>query len=308
MASEALSYCNGEYLPAAGVSIPLHDAGFVYGATVSDLLRTFQQRLYRLEDHISRFCCSAEQACIPLRHSAGELADICRRVVEHNAHLLPATEEQIAVLLATPGRAMAGPAAQASQDAAPTLIVYSYPLPWERYAPLLRGGAVLETSPIQAPGRQCLPPEIKHRSRLHWWLAQQRASAGTLAVLCDADGFITETSTANVLVVRHGCVFSPRQEAILKGVSRDVVRELCQALEVPFLEADLRPEDCYGASEIWLSSTPYCLAPVASWDGHRFPCPGTLYSRVVQRWSQEVGVDIVGQFLGARTTCGGGAV
>ena len=54
MLSEPVVYIRGRFVPASEANISIYDFGIVLGATVTDLLRTFQQRTYRLEDHVRR--------------------------------------------------------------------------------------------------------------------------------------------------------------------------------------------------------------------------------------------------------------
>ena len=61
-----LAYQNGQFVPAAQLSIPVHDAGFVWGATVTDRARTFNGRPFRLEEHLRRFRKSCTSARVPL--------------------------------------------------------------------------------------------------------------------------------------------------------------------------------------------------------------------------------------------------
>lgn len=298
MSGSYLAYWNGRFLPLNEIRIALNDAGFVFGATVTDLCRTFQRRPYRLAEHLTRFRNSASLARIPLPVTDADLQAICDQLIQANAARAAPETEWLVVFVATPGPLgfviglPGGP-----DEAEPTVIVYAYPLPYERYAPLMLHGARLETSAVRHVPPDTVPPQIKQRSRLHWWRADRLATPGTSALLLDEHGFVTETSTANLVVVRHGCVLSPRLSRVLPGVSLSVLRRICGHLQVPIMETDLRPEDCYGASEAWLCSTPYCLAPVAQLDGHPFPCPGPLYERVMACWSEEVGVDIRGAFL-----------
>ena len=55
MAKEPLVYLRGEMRPASQAHIAIYDAAVILGATVTDLARTFRQKLYTLEDHIDRF-------------------------------------------------------------------------------------------------------------------------------------------------------------------------------------------------------------------------------------------------------------
>ena len=52
--TEPLVYLNGQMVPASEAHIAIYDMGVVLGATVTEMTRTFRQKLYRLEDHLDR--------------------------------------------------------------------------------------------------------------------------------------------------------------------------------------------------------------------------------------------------------------
>ena len=83
------------------------------------------------------------------------------------------------------------------------------------------------TPKVRAIPSSCLDPRIKHRSRLHWRLAQQEVSRrqpGSIALLLDQEGFVTETAAANLCVVEGNSVLSPPLDSVLNGISLNVVR------------------------------------------------------------------------------------
>lgn len=301
--SEPLAYVNGQLVPQSQARLPFHDAGFVFGATATDLCRTFRQRLYRLADHLARFRATCRLARIPQPHSDAELASIAEQLVERNATRLGPGQELALVLLATPGPVGYYAGLPGSPgDGAPTLLLHTFPLPVERYVRLFREGARLVVPPTRHVPAACVPPQAKQRSRLHWWIAEQEAHAldpRASALLLDLAGRVTETAAANLLVVRAGQVLTPRRTGVLDGVSLRVVEELCGSLGIPFAEADLTVEACQRADEVLLSSTGFCLVPVCSLDGQPIPCPGPVYERLLAAWSAQVGLDIRAQVLGS---------
>src|SRR5436309_16069839 len=101
--SQPLAYLGRRFLPQTEASLPLHDAGFVWGATVTDLCRTFRHRLYRLADHLRRFRESCRLARVPLLLGDDELVNISNRLVAHNAALIGEEADLALVLFATPG-------------------------------------------------------------------------------------------------------------------------------------------------------------------------------------------------------------
>jgi branched-subunit amino acid aminotransferase/4-amino-4-deoxychorismate lyase len=296
-----LAWLYGSFVPLTEARLPLNDAGFIWGATVTDLLRTFARRPYRLADHLHRFRRSCDLACVPQPYSNAELTEVVTRLLEHNGALIGPDADLAVVVFATPGPvgyylgADGGPG-----DGPPTVGVHTFPLPLRRYQRLFREGARLAIPTIRHVPRSCVDPNIKQRSRLHWWLAEQevrRTHPGASALLCDLDGFVTETAAANFLIVRDGAVLSPPSDSILQGISWLMLRELCAEMQVPFVERRLPSEECRRADEAMLTSTPYCLAGVRSIDGVELTWPGPLFQRLLKTWSERIGRDIAGQIL-----------
>jgi branched-chain amino acid aminotransferase len=298
---EPTSYLNGRFLPQSQVSLTLHDAGFVWGATVTDLCRTFGYKLFRLGDHLARFRVSCLAARIRQPLPDNELQRIAEELVARDSALVRPEQDLALVLFATPGPIgyylgqPGGPG-----DAPPTLGIHTFPIPFERYAPLFERGAHLVVPATRHVPGDCLDPGIKQRSRLHWWLAEQQArdvDAGASALLVDQQGHVTETAAANLLIVLDGAVITPPRSTVLGGISLRTVKELCAELKIPFREQPLTVADCLAAQEAMLSSTTFCLAGVSRLDGKPLPWPGPVYERLLARWSQLVGLDIRRQIL-----------
>jgi branched-chain amino acid aminotransferase len=100
---EPVVYLNGRFLPQGEARRTLHDAGFVFGATATDLCRTFRHALYRFPDHLRRFRQSCSRAQIPQPVSDDHLAALAHELVARHASLLGPEQDLALVLLATPG-------------------------------------------------------------------------------------------------------------------------------------------------------------------------------------------------------------
>jgi branched-chain amino acid aminotransferase len=271
------------------------------GVTVTDLCRTFQHQLFRLDDHLRRFWQSCALAQVPQPMADAELTDIANQLVSHNAARLPPSLDLALVMFATPGVIgyylgdEGGPG-----DAAPTFGMHTFSLPFARYARLFREGARLVTPNIRQIPPRCVDPRIKQRSRLHWWLAGHEVSTkapGASALLLDESGCVTETAAANFLIVRQGVVLSPPRSSILGGVSLLVTEEVCHSLGIPFREQPLPLADCLTADEALLTSTPYCIAGVRELNGVALHWPGPIFRRLLAAWNERVGLDIEQQML-----------
>jgi branched-subunit amino acid aminotransferase/4-amino-4-deoxychorismate lyase len=309
MASEPLVFIRGRLVPASQANVSIYDFGIVLGATITDLLRTFRQKTYRLEDHVKRFYDSCKYARIEPPISAEETASITEELVRHNSQVAGADAELAVVYFITPGENLvyAGSAAAGGTKLTPTYCIHSFPMPFQLFRRFFETGLHLVTPSTRHVPAQCVDPKIKNRSRLHWWLAEQEAhlvDPGAMPFLLDLQGNLTETSGSNVLLVKNGTVYSPTPRNILLGISRKVVMELCQKLSIPFVERDLQVHDALTADEAFVTTTPYCMAPVTKINGVTIgdgAVGGPIYNRLIQAWSKEVGVDIRAQVLGVQT-------
>jgi branched-subunit amino acid aminotransferase/4-amino-4-deoxychorismate lyase len=299
---EPLAYLNGQFVPQGQAHLPLHDASFVFGATVTDLCRTFRHQLYRWPDHLARFRRSCRSTYIKLSENDGELTRLAEQLVANNTALLEPGQELALVVFATPGPVgyYAGQEGGVG-DTAPTLGMHTFLLPFARYRRLFREGAHLIIPRTRHVPAACVDPRIKQRSRLHWWLAAREAAeveAGAIALLVDLEGHVTETAGANFLVVRDGTVLSPPASAVLGGTSLQVVRELCRDLDISFAEVPLTPAECQQADEAFLTSTPYCMAGISRINGSPLPWPGLVFQRLLELWNSRVGLNIAAQITG----------
>jgi branched-chain amino acid aminotransferase len=287
------TYCNGEFVPGP-LAVSIADAGFVFGATLTDLVRTFNHKMFRFDDHLARFRASCELCRVPLPIGDGELRMAAARLVDHDT----SSAELALVMLATPGPI--GHYAGLAASGPATLMMHTFPLPIERYRKLFTAGAVLVVPPTHPIPADCIDPRAKMRSRMHWWIAEQQArdiDPQASALLVNTVGHVTETAAANLLIVKDGIVLTPPRSTVLNGVSLQVVEELCGELGIPFAERALTVTECQSADEAMLSCTSFCLAGVRRLDGVELPWPGPVWRRLLTAWSKRVGADIVAQIL-----------
>jgi branched-subunit amino acid aminotransferase/4-amino-4-deoxychorismate lyase len=289
------AYLNGRFLPVSEAAIPLHDAGFVLGATVSEQLRTFAGAIFRLDEHLARLERSLAIIDVPLPIPLAEVATIARKLVEQNHRLLAPEHDLGVAILATPGPyAGFSPAT----DEGPTLCVYTYPLAFHLWAGRYQQGQSLVTTSIQQVPAACWPAELKCRSRMHYYLADieaRRRSPGARALMHDSGGHLTETSTANlVLVDDHERLISPPGESILPGVSLAVLKELAVRAGLSWTEQPIEPRRLATAREALLTSTPNCLLPATRFNDQPIGkgVPGPVFRQLLSAWNDLVGINI----------------
>jgi branched-chain amino acid aminotransferase len=296
--SEPIVYLNDRMVPASQAHLAIYDAGIVLGATVTEQTRTFHKRPWRLGDHLDRLFRSLRYTRLNIGLSKEQLAGISDDLVEHNARLLDDVEEMGLIHFVTAGEYVtyAGMSGRPARTT-PTVCVHTFPLPFELWSKKMKQGARLVTPSIRQVPAQCYDPQMKCRSRMHYYLADQEArlvDPEASALLLDLEGNVTETSAANFFIVERGVLVSPRTAHILPGVSRAMVVELAGKLGIPFADRNFQVFNVINADEAFTTSTPYCLMPVTKINGLPIGngAPGPLTRRLLAAWSAEVGLDI----------------
>jgi branched-chain amino acid aminotransferase len=290
--STALAYLNGSWVPNSQLSISVDDIGFMVGATVTERLRTFRGQVFRLLEHLTRLRGSLEIIGLNSQSIADEVGHAVVEFLKRNGSLIDADDDWSIAAFATPGVAGTGKL---------TVCVHGHPLPFRQWAAQFEAGIKVVVSDHRQVPVNCWPAELKCRSRMHYYLADREAanrSPGARAIILDQDGYIAESTTANVLVYREGeGLISPPLEHILGGVSLGVMKELAVVLNVPFSMRPLNVDDFRTSDEAMLTSTSICVLPIVECDGQSIGAgqPGPIFKRLLTAWGNLAGIDVAAQ-------------
>jgi branched-chain amino acid aminotransferase len=293
------AYLNGQFVPAEQALLPVSDAGFVQGTTVAEQLRTFGGKLFRLEMHVERLFHSLKVVEVDPGLSRGDFARIANELVAHNHPLLAAGDDLGLAMFVTPGAYPVMVPSGSSSGA--TVCLHTFPLRFDAWVDKYQQGEHLATTSVEQVPTRCWPPELKCRSRMHYYLADRQARhhyPGSRALLLDAAGYVVEASTANVVLYRKDTGFLlPPSEKILPGISQAVLMEIAEDLEIYTVHRDLKPADVAAADEVFLTSTSPCIIPVVGFNGRPIGTgkPGPMFAGCMSAWNELVELDIVGQ-------------
>lgn len=298
-----VAWLDGRVMARDAFALPAGDAGFVLGATVTEQLRTFRGRLFLPQPHAERLHNSLRLVGLAPRIAIDDLLAAADGVARHNHAVLAAMatggppSDLGLVIFVTAGDLAAQ---HGGRSGSPRAGIHSFPLAFGLWASAYQEGLALRSVAVTQVPEGCWPLAAKVRSRLHYFLADREAAAaepGARAILAHADGRISETSTANVAVVRAGRIVVPPATDALPGVSLAFARGLAERLAIPWQERSLREADLATADEILLTSTPSCLLPATRFDGRPVGSgtPGPVFHRLLAAWSEAAGIDIAGQ-------------
>lgn len=295
-----VAYLNGQWLPFPDLRLPVFDLGIMQGATLTERLRTVRHEPYLVEQHLDRLQHGLKLVGLTIPESPPELAKIIDELVERNRKLIATDGDVAVVLFVTAGIAAGDAQGFGPAESRPTVCLYTAPLAFASWATWHDRGVSLVIPQVQQLPAEVVPASIKHRSRLHWYLADRMAretQPGSMALLLDNHGCVTETSSGNLFVAQNGEVITPTERATLPGISQKVVLDLCTEMGIPSRRADLTPNDVTSANEAFLTSSTYCIVPVAALNGQPIGAavPGPVTQRLLTAWSSRIGVDIARQ-------------
>lgn len=296
-------YFNGQLVPETEAKISVYDSALMFGDMVFEMTRSFNKEQFKLREHIDRLYAGLKILRIPLEMTPEEMERACHQTVEANDHLFRDDDEHRLMIDVSRGLLGIYQGIEGLHKG-PNVIIADFPLRWTvaTMGPLFDAGinAVI-TSQRAIPGH-LLDPKIKNRSRIHYLMANIEASqiAGdnNWALLLDPDGFVAEGTGDNFFIIKDGVVITPEGRNILRGVSRDyLIRELCPQLGIEVVEKNFEAYDVYTADEAFMTGTPFCMLPVTSLNGNAIGTGrvGEGFNRLLDRWSENAGVDIPGQ-------------
>ena len=265
-------YLNGQFLPLEEAKISVLDRGFIYGDGVYELVPVYGRRPYRLRQHLARLQRSLDGIRLANPHTDDEWEAIIAGLIGRMAFA-----DQGVYLQVTRGAAKRDHAFPAG--VAPTVFMMSNPLALPSREQIERGVAV-----VTAADERWLHYDLKTISLLGNVLARQLAvDAGATETVLFRNGYLTEASASNVLLVRDGVIVAPpKDNQILPGITYDVAFELAREGGLPIQVRPVPKEEALAADEMWLSSSTKEVLAVTSLDGRPFGGgkPGPVFRKV----------------------------
>jgi D-alanine transaminase len=270
--AEQVVHLNGSLLPLSEAKISVLDRGFIYGDGVYEVIPVYGRRPFRMAQHLARLAHSLEGIRLANPHSAAEW----QRIIEALADRQP-FDDQAVYLQVTRGVAKRDHAFPAG--VAPTVFMMSNPLIVPTREQVERGVAV-----VTAEDNRWHRCDLKTTSLLGNVLMRQLAAdAGAMETVMFRDGFLTEASASNVLIVHGGKVVAPpKDHLILPGITYDATLEIARAAGVPLEVRPVPKDEALGADEMWLSSSTKEVLAVTTVDGRPFRsgAPGPVFKRI----------------------------
>jgi len=301
-ADERVAYFNGEIMPESEVRVPFRDRGFKYGDAVFDMTRTFGHNIFKLESHISRFYNSLRYVDIDPGMSQEEMVAKSREVLEANMHLLGPDDDYWVGQRVSRGVDLVG-GDMWETAGGPNVIIECAPLPLKPRARLFKDGIDVLIPSVRRTPPESLSPRAKTHNYLNLIMADMEAKSQdpeAWAILLDTRGFLTEGIGSNLFTIKDGVIYTPQEQYVLGGISRETAIEMAERIDVPVVTRDIDMFDAMTADEIFLTSTSLCICGVRSFQGRKIgdgSAAGPITKALMDAYVDFVDFDWIGQYL-----------
>ncbi len=271
--ADRIVYLNGEFLRLGDARISVLDRGFIYGDGVYEVVPVYRRKPFRMPQHLARLSHSLGGIRLADPHPGGWDALIGDLIARQPF------DDQAVYLQITRGVAKRDHAFP--QNVAPTVFMMSNPLALPSREQVERGVGV-----VTAEDNRWLRCDLKTTSLVGNVLMRQvAADRDAIETVMFRNGYLTEASASNVLVVRNGTVIAPpKDNLILPGITYDATLEIGRAAGAPLEVRPVTRDEALSADEMWLPSSSKEVLAVPRVDGKPFAggSPGPVSRRIYE--------------------------
>ena len=268
-------YIDGNFHDQAEAKISVFDHGLLYGDGVFEGIRFYNDRVFRLQEHVDRLWDSARAIAMDIPMSKSELVAATLETIRQND-----LHDGYIRLIVTRGAGSLGLSPDSCRRPSIIIIAATIALyPEELY----HKGLTMVTCSTRRTPPAALSPRVKslnYLSNILGKLEAQNAGAGE-GLMLNEQGYVAECTGDNIFIVKKGEISTPDlNSGLLAGVTRAVVFELAEKLSIRAEERELIRHDIYTADECFLTGTAAEVIPAVQLDrrliGNGQPGPITL--------------------------------
>ncbi len=269
-------FLNGEFLPESQAVVSVFDRSFLYGDGLFETTRVVHGKPFRMAQHLERFSRGADFLKIKLPFTPKEIQKFAEELAVKN-------EMPDAVLRVTLSRGV-GQRGYSFQGAdKPVLVMTLHPAP--PIDKLVEWSLI--TSSYRIPASDPVS-SYKTTSKLMHVMARAEAEekGADEALLTNTNGEVAETTSGNLFWIYQDKVCTvPTGRGVLPGITRAVILEVCQALELETNKRVIKPEALRNSQGIFITQSVYGVVPVTSFDGHPV-APSPLVDQITRAYDE----------------------
>jgi len=256
-------WMDGKMLPWREAKVHFLTHALHYGTQVFEGERAYSGVIFKSREHSERLINSAHIIGMEMYYSVAEIDAIKTEVLKanglENAYIRAAAwrgAEQMGIDVAGTKTHMAVAAWE-----------------WGSYfdPSVKEKGITLKSTTWRKPAPNTAPTAAKTASlyNLGCIVKIEVKKAGyTDAFMLDHEGFVAESTGANLFAVRDGVLHTPIADRFLNGITRQTVIQIAKDLGISVEERRIKPEEMPGFSEVFLTGTAAEITAVGKIDDH----------------------------------------
>ena len=248
-----IAYINGKFIQENEVKISPFDRGFLFADGVYEVMRTYNGKVFKINEHIIRLANSLKEIRIS-NFDINSVEKIIKELISRNS----LNSDLNIYLQITRGTASPRMHAFPSNKINPTVYAILYPL---ISIPKENENGIKVQLEKDIRWTRC---DIKSTSLLPSILAHQSArDNGASEAIFIRDGFITEGSHTNFFAVKKNIVYTPPlSNFILSGITRKVILEICRDNSIEIEETNIEEKELKNYDELFITGTTTEIKPV----------------------------------------------
>jgi branched-chain amino acid aminotransferase len=277
-------WLDGEFVQWREAKVHVLTHALHYASCVFEGERMYDGEIFKLTEHTERLFRSAEILDFQIPFTVAQIDEACKQTAARNG-----LENCYVRPLAWRGPEQMGVSAQATRThvAVATWEWGSYYDPAQ-----LRKGVRLTYAKYKRPSPETAPTSAKAAGLYMICTISKHAAEKdgfSDALMLDWRGYLAETTSANLFLIRDGVIHTPKPDCFLDGITRRSVIGLAKQMGFEVVERHIPADELGSFSEVFVTGTAAEITPVGEIGEHRFT-PGAMtfalmdeYSRMVRR-------------------------
>jgi branched-chain amino acid aminotransferase len=262
-------WMDGKLIPWDEAKVHVLTHTLHYGLGVFEGIRCYlchdgRSAVYRLREHIDRFCDSAHIGEMKLPFSKKELVEACKETLRANGlkagYIRPLAFIGEGVMGVYPG----------DNPIRVAIITWS----WGAYLgdEALEKGIRVKTSSFNRHHVNVMMTKAKISGNyVNSVLAKREAMklGYDEALMLDTEGYVSEASGENIFIVKNGVIKTTPLTSILPGITRDSVIQIAKSRKIPIVEDKFTRDELYTAHEAFFTGTAAEITPIREVDNRQ---------------------------------------
>lgn len=260
---DTVLYLDGKFVKATDVRIDPYSQTLHYGFGAYEGIRSYKTqngvKLFKSHEHFERLKSTCSQLGIQTDFEAEELTRVAYQLLEKNS----LTDAYLRPLV------FCGPNMRLTQTPEVHLMMGAWK--WAKY----HGDKLLKVCVSSHPRPD--PAAFKVEAKITGYyvsniLATSEAKARGYddALMLDLNGNVAAAPAGNFFLEKDGVLYTAPFGNIFPGITRQVVLNICRALDIPVVERNINPHELESADGAFLCGTAVDIAGIESIDANTF--------------------------------------